>query len=109
MSTRPLVRPRRPSTQSTFGPLAISAAVIVSLYLARSIFIPIAFALVLTFVLTPLVGRLEKLHFPRVLAVCLTILVSVGTIAGGGWVLAQQLIDVTHSGKGFDWKGGRGG
>jgi predicted PurR-regulated permease PerM len=96
MSTRPLDRPRRPSTQSTFGPLAISAAVVVSLYLARSIFIPLAFALVLTFVLKPVVGRLEKMRLPRVLAVCLTILVCAGTIGGVGWVLAQQLIDVTN-------------
>ena len=96
MSTRPLDRPRRPSTQSTFGPLAISAAVVVSLYLARSIFIPLAFALVLTFVLKPVVGRLEKMRLPRVLAVCLTILVSAGTVGGVGWVLAQQLIDVTN-------------
>jgi len=96
MGTRPLARPRRASSPSAFGPLAMSAAVVVSLYLARSIFIPLAFALVLTFVLTPVVGRLEKMRFPRVLAVCVAIIVSVGAIAGVGWVLAQQLIDVTN-------------
>src|SRR6267142_3321719 len=96
MSTRPLARPRRPSNQSMFGPLAISATVIVSLYLARNIFIPLAFALVLTFVLTPVVGRLEKMHMPRVPAVCLTILVSIAVIGGTGWVLANQLIDVAN-------------
>jgi predicted PurR-regulated permease PerM len=56
----------------------------------------LAFALVLTFVLTPLVGRLEKMHVPRILAVCLTILVSIAAIGGAGWVLANQLIDVAN-------------
>ncbi len=96
MSTPPLPRPRRPSNPSTFGPIAISAAVIVSLYFARSIFIPLAFALVLTFVLTPVASRLEKMRVPRVLAVCVTILVSIAAVAGVGWVLANQLIDVAN-------------
>ncbi|HEY6390652.1 MAG TPA: AI-2E family transporter [Bryobacteraceae bacterium] len=85
---------RRSSNPSTFAPIAISAAVIVTLYLARSIFIPLAFALVLAFVLTPVVGRLEKMHVPRILAVCFTILVSMAAIGGVGWVLGHQLIDV---------------
>jgi predicted PurR-regulated permease PerM len=96
MSSRPVVRPRRSSNPSTFGPIVISAAVVITLYLARSIFTPLAFALVLTFVLTPVVGRLEKMHVPRILAVCFTILVSMATIGGVGWVLANQLIDVAN-------------
>jgi predicted PurR-regulated permease PerM len=90
---RSLVRSRRPST---FGPIVISAAVIVALYLARSILIPLAFALVLTFVLTPVVGRLERLRVPRVLAVCFTILVSMAAVGGVGYVLTNQLIDVAN-------------
>jgi predicted PurR-regulated permease PerM len=96
MSSRPPARPPRSSNTSTFGPIVISAAVVIALYLARSIFIPLAFALVLTFVLTPVVGRLEKMHVPRVLAVCLTILVSIAAIGGTGWILGNQLIDVAN-------------
>jgi len=76
--------------------LAISAAVIASLYLAQSIFIPLAFAVVLTFVLTPVAGRLEKIRVPRVIAVCVTILVSIAAIGGIGWELSRQLIDVAN-------------
>jgi predicted PurR-regulated permease PerM len=96
MATRPLPGPRARSSPSTFGPLAVSAAVVVSLYLARSIFIPLAFAVVLTFVLKPVVGRLEKMHLARVLAVCVTVLICLGAIGGVGWVLTRQLIDVTN-------------
>jgi len=96
MSSQTLARPRRSSNPSTFGPIVISAAVVIALYLARSIFIPLAFALVLAFVLTPVVGRMERMHVPRVLAVCLTILVSMAAIGGTGWVLGNQLIDVAN-------------
>ena len=57
-------------------------AIVAALYFAREILIPLAFALTLTFLLTPAVTFLEKLRLGRVLPVILT----VSGIDGGGWL-----------------------
>ncbi len=45
------------------------AVVIAALYFSREILVPIALAVLLSFVLTPLVRLLQRWHFPRALAV----------------------------------------
>jgi predicted PurR-regulated permease PerM len=45
------------------------AVVIATLYFSREILVPIALAVLLSFVLTPLVRLLQRWHFPRALAV----------------------------------------
>ena len=71
-------------------------ATIAVLYFAREIFIPLAFALILTFVLTPVVALLQKLRVGRTLAVLTTVLVSIAVAVGIGWVLINQLVDVAN-------------
>jgi predicted PurR-regulated permease PerM len=68
--------------------------VIAVLYYTRDILIPFAFALTLTFVLTPLVTQLQRLHVGRVLAVLATMLVLLAVAGGIGWVIANQMVDV---------------
>src|SRR4030095_4522543 len=49
---------------------AILAVIIISmLYFGRDIFVPVALAILLSFVLAPLVGILQRIHVPRGLAV----------------------------------------
>jgi predicted PurR-regulated permease PerM len=55
---------------------------IVAMYFAREILIPFAFALTLTFLLTPVVALLQKLRIGRVASVLTAVLVSI-TLAGG--------------------------
>ena len=69
---------------------------IAALYFAREILIPLAFALTLTFLLTPAVALLQKLHIGRVVSVLTTVLASVGVIGGISWVIATQLVDVAN-------------
>ena len=69
---------------------------IAALYFAREILIPLAFALTLTFLLTPAVGLLQRLHIGRVVSVLATVLASVGVIGGISWVIATQLVDVAN-------------
>src|ERR1700685_3104342 len=69
---------------------------IAALYFARQILIPFAFALTLTFLLTPAVTLLERLRIGRVVSVLLTVLVSVAVGAGISWVIAHQLVDVAN-------------
>jgi predicted PurR-regulated permease PerM len=53
-----------------------------ALYFTREILIPLAFAVVLTILLTPAVGLLQKLRIGRVMAVLVTVMASVGVIIG---------------------------
>jgi len=64
------------------------------LYLAREIFIPLSLALLLGFLLSPLVKHLERWHLRRSLAVTAIMMASLVGIGLVGWVVSQQLVDV---------------
>ena len=66
------------------------------MYFAREVLIPFAFALTLTFLLTPAVDLLEKLHAGRALSVLTTVLVSIAVAGGIGWIIANQLVEVAN-------------
>ena len=85
---------RRSPTQSNIGAVVLVFAVVAALYFARDILIPLAFALVLTFLLTPAVALLEKLRLGRVLPVILAVLVSMAAAGWITWIIANQLVDV---------------
>ena len=85
---------RRGPAHSDTGAILLMFAVVAALFFAREILIPLAFALTLSFLLTPAVTFLEKLRMGRVLPVILTVLIS---MAAGGWItwiIANQLVDV---------------
>ena len=69
--------------------------VIATLYFGRPIFIPVALALVLSFLLTPLVAWLQKIHFGRVPAVLVVLLLCFSLAVGVGWSVARQLLEIT--------------
>jgi len=66
------------------------------LYFAREILIPFAFALILTFLLTPVVALLQRLHTGRVVSVLTMTLLSIAVLGGIGWLIADQLVDVAN-------------
>ena len=74
---------------------AVVAAIIIgTLYLGREVFVPIALAILLSFVLAPLVGLLQRWHVPRVVAVGgVVVLAFVGIFALGG-VIATQVTEL---------------
>jgi predicted PurR-regulated permease PerM len=78
------------------NPLLVLAVVIVVLYLARAVLIPLALALTLSFLLAPMVTWLQKLSVRRVPAVALVMLISVATVGGMAWVVADQLLEVAN-------------
>jgi len=59
--------------------------------IAQDVFIPIASAMLLTFVLSPIVERLERWRFPRVVAVVVTVALVFSVLGGLGWLLASQV------------------
>jgi predicted PurR-regulated permease PerM len=75
-------------------PLVVLAGVILALYLAREVMIPFALALTLNFLLTPAVIWLEKLRLGRLVSVIVVLLVSIVALAGIGWVVGNQLLQV---------------
>jgi predicted PurR-regulated permease PerM len=67
---------------------------IAALYFAREILIPFAFALILTFLLTPVAALLQRLRCGRAVSVLTTVLLSIVVLGGIGWIIANQLVDV---------------
>jgi predicted PurR-regulated permease PerM len=71
---------------------AILAVIIISmLYFGRDIFVPVALAILLSFVLAPLVGILQRIHVPRGLAVVSVVVLAFALIFAIGSLLASQL------------------
>ena len=85
---------RRGPAHSNIGVVVLVFAIVAALYFTREILIPLAFALTLTFLLTPAVTLLEKLRLGRVLPVMLTVLVSMVAAGWITWIIANQLVDV---------------
>jgi predicted PurR-regulated permease PerM len=71
---------------------AILAVIIISmLYFGRDIFVPVALAILLSFVLAPLVGLLQRIRVPRGLAVVGVVILAFSLIFAMGSLLATQL------------------
>src|ERR1700722_12231036 len=68
--------------------------VIAGLYFGRQVLIPLALAVVLAFLLTPLVALLEKGHFGRVPSVLAALVLSVALLTAVGWGVANQLMEI---------------
>jgi energy-coupling factor transporter transmembrane protein EcfT len=60
------------------------------------VLVPFALAMLFSFLLTPAVIWLERIRLPRVLAVLFVMAFSVAAIGSVGWMVTDQLIDVTN-------------
>src|SRR4030095_10850763 len=72
--------------------LAGLVLLIACLYWAREVLVPVALAILLTFLLAPLVPLLERRRLPRVPAVVLVVLLALGVLGGVGMVLVTQVM-----------------
>src|SRR5512140_1417070 len=73
--------------------ISLAAFIISTLSLARDVLIPLALAGLLTFLLAPLVTRVER-WLGRVGGVLFVVVLILGATGLGGWVLSQQLVDL---------------
>ena len=71
--------------------LLFAFIVVASLYLARAIFMPFALAILLSFMLTPLVRRLQTWRVPKSVAVISVVLVAFAGIFALGGVMVSQV------------------
>src|SRR5947209_3600057 len=86
-------RPRHPPPGNMRN-LVLVIAIFATLYLAKSVFIPLAFAVTLALILAPAVDWLIKMHASRVLASLIVVFIT--TVAMGliGFVIFNQVIQV---------------
>src|SRR6202041_3619842 len=86
------------ASKDLFHLLAVVVAVvaIVTLYFARIVLIPFALALLFTFILTPVVKLLERIHFGRIPSGTLVVLLAVAACGVVGWTVAKQFSQVVN-------------
>jgi predicted PurR-regulated permease PerM len=74
---------------NTFAGVALGVLVVATLYLASSFLIPVALAVFLSFLMTPIVDRLER-WVGRAVAVVATGLAAAGLLVGIGWAVTHE-------------------
>jgi predicted PurR-regulated permease PerM len=70
--------------------LLIATIVIGGLYFGREVLLPLAVAILLSFVLTPPLLLLRRIKVPRVLAVVLVVITAFAIIGGLGWLISRE-------------------
>ena len=74
--------------------LAVAVVVIAALYFAREVLIPITVAVILSFMLAPLVSRFQRWHIPHAAAVVLAVLIAIGVVGGLAGVIGTQVAGI---------------
>jgi predicted PurR-regulated permease PerM len=92
----------RPDAEVGSAPVADSSRAmtlfvmtVATLYFGKEVLVPITLALLLAFVLAPLVGLLRHLRIGRVPSVLLAVLLAVGLVLALGGVIGSQLAELT--------------
>lgn len=94
-SSTPLPGPGDLAPSANVAAGLVVAVVIVSvLYLGREVFVPLALAVLLSFVLAPLVRLLRRAHIPRGISVVTVVLVAFLAILGVGSVIVGQVTEL---------------
>jgi predicted PurR-regulated permease PerM len=76
------------------GVAVVIAVIVGALYFGRELFVPIALAILLSFVLAPLVRALQRWHVPRGLSVLTVVLLAFLGIFAIGAVIATQVAEL---------------
>jgi predicted PurR-regulated permease PerM len=76
--------------------LAVAVVVVAGLYLGRSVLIPITLAVLLSFLLAPVVNGLRHVYVPRVMAVLLAVVLSLAVMLAVGTLIATQVADLAQ-------------
>ncbi len=94
MKAAPITRTR--SSWLAGEPLLMIGIIILVLYFARTLLIPLSFAIVFNFLLSPAVVALEKIRIKRGFAILLVILVFFSSVAVVSWVVLRQVVHVVE-------------
>jgi predicted PurR-regulated permease PerM len=83
-----------PNVSNSVKPFVIvvgAIAIVAALYLARGLLIPIALAMLLTFMVHPMVGWLTRLGLGRALSVGVVVTMLFATLGGVAWMLTREI------------------
>jgi predicted PurR-regulated permease PerM/methanogenic corrinoid protein MtbC1 len=89
----------RPNSIDRYSRLMTALAtvlVVAVLYLGRDIFVPLALAMLLSFLLSPLVVWLERMKLPRAFAVIVVVTVFLSAVGVSGYIIGRQFVDVIN-------------
>ncbi len=84
----------RSSAADASRALTVFVLLVVILYFGREVLVPITLALMLSFLLAPVVTLLRKLHLGRVPAVLLAVIMAIGALLMIGGVIGSQIGDL---------------
>lgn len=73
-----------------------SVAGVAALYLGRDVFVPVAFAALLSVALRPLVRRMERLGLPTYAGATIVVLGLLGALGAAGWTLAGPVEGIVN-------------
>ena len=83
------IKLRRPPGHALIN-LAVAALIVTALYFAREILVPVALAVLFSFVLAPFVIRLQSLRLPRTLSVLVAVSIGFSIIFSLGGLMVSQ-------------------
>lgn len=84
--------------------LLFSVAIIAALYLGKVVFVPLAIAFLLAFVLTPVITWLRRYcRMPRPIAILLSVSLLFATVLGIGGMMAQQITGLIEELPRYEW------
>src|SRR4029453_18381055 len=75
----------------------IIALVVAGLYWLQAVLIPLALAVLLTFLLSPVVSTLQRRGLGRVPSVLVSVLLALSILGGIGWTLTRQLVTLADA------------
>jgi predicted PurR-regulated permease PerM len=76
--------------------LAVAVVVVAGLYLGRTVLIPITLAVLLSFLLAPIVNLLRRIHLGRVLSVLVAVILALSIIVAVGGLIGTQIADLAQ-------------
>ena len=91
----PALKSKTTATEALVGlwTLTLTTFIVATLYFARELLIPLALSALLTFLLSPLVTRIER-WIGRIAAVLLVVALIFTSFGTAGWMLTRQLVDL---------------
>jgi predicted PurR-regulated permease PerM len=99
-SARPVQRPVQLNDNNDrftwFLRLATFALVVAVLEFGEDVLLPVAFAALLAFLLSPLVVRLTRAGLPQALAIIVTVTVAFSALGAIGWLVTSQAISLVR-------------
>ena len=85
--------PPTPGLRGLTG-LAVGVVIVFALYFGKDVLLPVTLAVLLSFVLSPLVTVLRRIHIPRAIAVVFSVALAIAIIVGVGTLVATQFVEI---------------